>query len=69
MGAQTQYARDEDRDDGGMDVRVLGQAPMIKWNAATVDRGLVLMMDIDSGGRATADGATPGKFGPFVHGL
>ena len=69
MGSQTQYARDEDRDDGGMDLRVLGQAPMIKWNPSKLDKGIVLMMDIDQGGRSAADGATPGQFGPFVHGL
>jgi len=61
VGSQSRYARN--------DATVLQTAPKVTWDATMVERAIVLMMDVDAGGRASADGARPGPLGPYVTGL
>ena len=68
FGATTRYGR-MDNDRRGGDLYIIEHAPSITWDAAQVERGLVVMMDLDAGGRTSADGATPGMLGPYVLGL
>ena len=48
---------------------ILQKPPTIHWDAATAPRALVLMMDIDAGGRSSLNGSQPGSEGPWVHAL
>lgn len=69
LGAPTRYARIGDDTKGRGDMYLLERAPRISWDASSTERGLVLMMDLDAGGRASADGSRPGPDGPWVHAL
>jgi hypothetical protein len=66
LGALTRYTRESDKFGGGEDMLQLRHAPKITWNGRLVERGMVIMMDIDAGGRASVDGAQPGALGPYV---
>ena len=70
LGALTRYSRADDGGDlPGGDLNMLRQAPSITWDASRTERALVLMMDLDAGGRASADGSHAGSEGPYVQGL
>ena len=53
-------------DSKGGDMHIVQHAPTIRWDVSVADRALVFMMDLDAGGRASADGAQPGPLGPYV---
>lgn len=60
MGEKTHFIKDDD---------ALRKPPAISWDAAKVPKGIVVMMDLDAGGRNGADGAAPGPLGPAIQGL
>ena len=68
LGDTSRYARMASDKLGG-DMHIFWKAPSITWDAKHVPRGLVMMMDLDAGGRASADGAVPGSLGPYVQAL
>lgn len=62
-GAASRFVKDRD-------MRFLWTAPSITWDADETDQeAMIVMMDLDAGGRRSADGVEPGPIGPYVHAM
>lgn len=61
-GSATRFVKDRD-------MQFLWQAPSITWTPPKGEEAMVVMMDLDAGGRRSADGAEPGPIGPYVHAM